>query len=307
MTAVAAAGEEEERDRQEDQTPRRHRATTRSSQLRTSRAHRGIQHVGIDPQAVLQVAAGAVGVQILQVAEEPRRVVAVAQEALLDQLRRAQDAEAGDVDEVVLGIVLHGPERTPLVRDVYSLHRREAVAGEDGGAGAGLDDVVLVAGEGVEHRRLAGEHRVRGAGGGERDLARDAELAAARVGGAAAAGGGDRDVHRPAAAEARHAGGEGGAAQLEVLAHRLRVAMDGEVGAGPDEAIVAGERRRQREAVGLVRGDVDRRRRRQRQQQAPVELAGQRRAGAAQGCPAGGVVGVDDEQPRLIAAGRRRS
>ena len=92
--------------------------------------------------------------------------------------------------------------------------------------------------ESVEDQLLASEQRVRSAFGGQGDLARDAHLAAARMGGTGAACGNGRDLSGPAASEARHPGGKDGAGELDLRRDLGRVGIDRQARAGPGDAVI---------------------------------------------------------------------
>ena len=236
--------------------------------------------------------------KLLEVAEVSRERRLVGEAALAQQLWSPQDAEARYVMQRVFRVVLDGPEAAASEGDLHRLDRRMFVAREQRGRWSESDRVVLVTGQSIEPRGLAGEHRVHAAGGLESHAARDAELASAWMGGTSAATHGHGHVQSPATAEGRNAGFERGTRDLDVAADLGSRAVDGQVRSGPDDPVSTGEGWRRRVSVRSEGEDLDLGTGFEVPQEAAVQVAGEGAARAAKRISAGLVVGVEDQQAK---------
>ena len=218
-----------------------------------------VHDVRVDAELPRDVSSRGILVQRFEEADVGFGRLAVPEEAEADELVDAAPGEACELVEVVLGVVLHRPQRAAAVHDRHRLYLSEGVRGEVLGAGREVGDLVLVADEGVEDARLPDVQRMRPTLRRERDLARNAHLATVRVLRATASRGRHPDLRRPATAEARHARLEGGPRELDLHADRGLVPVHGERGAGPRDPVVVTQARSVREgAVGVRRiHDVD--------------------------------------------------
>src|SRR5690348_1020835 len=117
------------------------------------------------------------------------------------------------------------------------------VGGEDAHGRRPGDDLIGVHRDGIEARRLAGEHRVSASVVGQLDVARDAHLAAVARRRHFASRGYRGDLQTPTTAEDRRVGPEDLPRQLDLRADLRDGPIGVERGAGPDEAVVVGDRR----------------------------------------------------------------
>jgi len=144
--------------------------------------------------------------------------------------------------EVVLAMVLRGPEGPFLVSDRKRLNAGKTVAGEQDATRRNLGNHIVVTYKALEYMRLAFEHRVIVRLGGKVYLAAQShlpafgiwlDLAACRHGG---------HLDSPAASEARYPHFVGISRQVNLArdARILRI-VDGEIAAGPDDSGVRAE------------------------------------------------------------------
>ena len=220
-------------------------------------------------------------------------------------------SQARQLAQVILGMVLHRPERSALVGHAHRLNAREGVCGEAQRAAREMRDLVLVRDERIEDAGLSDVEGMAAPVLGEGDLACDAHFPAAGIRRTPASRRDDRDLGRPAAPEARHPRFERGTGELDLRPYRrIVVVVDGEAGAGPRDPVVGGQRCPMGQGAAGVRRmeNVDRGVRVAVEQHPLVELARGGRAGRGQTLAPLPAVPVDDEKMQEVhrEATRRR-
>src|SRR5258706_1596354 len=175
-----------------------------------------------------------------------------------------------------------------------------------------MRDLVHMADEGIEHAGLAEIEGMAAAFGRQRDLARQAHFAPARIAAKDAAGGDYRHLRRPAAAESRHLGIEGGLGEFDLGADARVVVVDRQAAAGPGNAVILFECCTLRQA-GTGIGGMDHVAFRPGQaflEHADIKIARRRGAAGDQFGAACLVIAVDHQKPGiapLLAIGRGRA